>query len=104
MKITGTFIKNELQGKGKNAFLTFQVVEVHTNGFRYEGGYVDGMKHGEGFITYSNGDRLRGIFEKNFLEGEGKLRILSLKASISSEMDAYSKGSSREIEKTDQEF
>jgi len=30
------------------------------------------MKHGEGEIIYPNGDKLKGKFETNFLEGEGR--------------------------------
>lgn len=44
---------------------------IYTDGTKYEGSFVQGMRHGQGVYTYINGDRFEGVFENNHLS-EGK--------------------------------
>ena len=44
------------------------------DGFRYEGGWVNGVFEGEGTATYANGDVYEGMFKDGKREGEGVLR------------------------------
>ena len=39
--------------------------EVVTGSATYEGETLDGMKHGEGTLTWDDGDKFEGIFHKD---------------------------------------
>jgi hypothetical protein len=39
--------------------------EVVTGSATYEGETLDGMKHGEGTLTWDDGDKFEGIFQKD---------------------------------------
>ena len=46
----------DLSNKGK---------EVVTGSATYEGETLDGMKHGEGTLTWDDGDKFEGVFHKD---------------------------------------
>jgi hypothetical protein len=39
----------------------------------YNGNFMEGNMHGEGYMMKSNGDKYEGLFIDNFYEGEGIL-------------------------------
>mmetsp|Transcript_22340 Transcript_22340/g.32890 ORF Transcript_22340/g.32890 Transcript_22340/m.32890 type:complete len:210 (-) Transcript_22340:281-910(-) len=44
--------------------------------YRYSGGYdLDGLKHGEGKITWDSGDKFEGTFSRDIRDGIGILRL-----------------------------
>ena len=40
--------------------------------FTYEGDWVDGQKHGQGLLKFSDGGYVRGRFERGQIEGPGE--------------------------------
>lgn len=45
---------------------------VYPSGARFAGNFVDGKIHGEGSITFSNGDRYTGQWKDHYREGQGQ--------------------------------
>lgn len=41
----------------------------------YRGQCVDGLPHGAGIVSYFNGNKLDGTFDKGVIKGEGTLRL-----------------------------
>ncbi|KAM3620441.1 uncharacterized protein V6R79_023439 [Siganus canaliculatus] len=42
-----------------------------SDGSKYEGGFVDGLKHGKGKYTWKNGESYKGHFYKDYKHGDG---------------------------------
>lgn len=61
-KHTGNFKKGYLSGKGEL---------VVTNGYRYEGDYVNSQRTGKGVLILANGDRYEGGFVEGKFHGKG---------------------------------
>ena len=51
-----------------------KVTKKYTDGtgIIYEGGWVDGLKHGKGTVTYENGDKYEGEWIRGKKQGKGK--------------------------------
>lgn len=49
------------------------VVESYKQGSRYEGGKLNGSKHGFGKFFYQDGGRYEGFWREGRMEGSGKL-------------------------------
>ena len=47
----------------------------HPDGYRYEGQWEDGLRHGQGIATYSDGTVYEGTFVAGQREGEGTLTM-----------------------------
>lgn len=54
--------ENKAEGQG---------VALWETGHRYEGSWLNGLKHGQGIYYYKNGDRYEGNYEKNLRNGFG---------------------------------
>jgi hypothetical protein len=62
----GEMKNNEMHGHG--VFIVSGTGEG-LSGYRYEGGWKDGLKHGEGLMTYNDGSYTKGTYVENSLHG-----------------------------------
>jgi hypothetical protein len=60
--VGGINAENKAEGYG---------VAIWETGHRYEGNWMNGLKHGEGIYFYKNGERYEGYYEKNLRSGQG---------------------------------
>ena len=56
-------------------FFFFQGRLNKSDGYFYEGGWLQGKKHGQGLVIYPNGDCFEGYWRKDLRDGEGKYWI-----------------------------
>ncbi|GMF54016.1 unnamed protein product [Phytophthora fragariaefolia] len=59
----GEWVMNVREGYGKI---------VHASGKRFEGTFHEGRRHGVGTMTYSNGNRYHGIWNRDLKQGGGR--------------------------------
>jgi len=72
-----------IYNKGKLIKQTFKIdiedgkhIYEYTNGYKYDGNFVNGFKHGEGtLISGDNNEKFVGEFKNGFKHGEGKLAL-----------------------------
>uniref|UniRef100_A0A1A7XVC4 Ankyrin repeat and MYND domain containing 1 n=1 Tax=Iconisemion striatum TaxID=60296 RepID=A0A1A7XVC4_9TELE len=59
------------QSSGNRVTLVGEGVQEGSDGSRYEGEFVDGLKHGKGRYTCRNGEYFEGAFFKDYKHGRG---------------------------------
>lgn len=85
--VTGVFVNGVLEGEGSatlaggnkysgyfvhGIFCDDSAVMTFGAGGKYEGAFADGVPHGNGKLTYSDGDWVKGTFENGKLQGKAQ--------------------------------